>query len=293
MGLWRNLIARRVLLGSIVALALGIPWGLHWREQNQLRSALVRAVPDEVPSNPRLYEAALAAGRPAFAQACSGCHRGGEPDPARGIPDLRDADWLYGSGRVIEIENIVLYGIRAGNGKGRDLASMPAFATPRPYDKYKTDPLTPDEISDVTEFLYSLHHPNADAAGATRGRRIYAGQSRGLCWDCHSASAQGDPAIGAPNLIDVVWLYGDGSRQSIYKSVAYGRKGHCPAWIGKLPFQTIRAIALYTYSLSHPYRCAARNFPAGTRRRVPATFSSAARWKRQLREALLLLRRSR
>jgi cytochrome c oxidase cbb3-type subunit III len=253
MWLWRNLTARWVLLGCIVVLAPGIPWGLHWREQSQLRSALLRAVPDEVPSNPRLYEAALAAGRPAFARACSGCHRAGEPNPVRGIPDLRDADWLYGSGRVIEIEKIVLHGIRAGDSKGWDLASMPAFATPRPYEKYKTDPLTPDEISDVTEFLYSLRHPDADAAGAVRGRRVYGGQSRGLCWDCHSANAQGDPAIGAPNLTDAIWLYGNGTRQSIYKSVAHGRKGHCPAWIGKLPFETIRAIALYTYSLSHPY----------------------------------------
>jgi cytochrome c oxidase cbb3-type subunit 3 len=178
-----------------------------------------------------------------------------------GVPDLRDADWLYGSGRVIEIEKVVLYGIRAGNSKGWDLASMPAFATAKPYDKYKIDPLTPAEIDDVTEFLYSQRHSDADSAAAERGRHVYASLSRGLCWDCHAPDAKGDSAVGAPNLTDAVWLYGDGSRPSIRQSIGYGRKGHCPAWVGKLSFATIRAIALYTYSLSHPPPSRARGAP--------------------------------
>lgn len=241
------------LASAPLLLVLGVALALHWRAQSALHAALLRAVPDGIPSNARLNAWAMAAGRPAFLRYCASCHGArGEPDTLRGVPDLRDHDWLYGSGRVIEIEKIVMYGIRAGNSKGWDLASMPAFGTPNPYKKYKVEPLTPREIDDVTEFIYSLRHTAFDADAAGRGRSVYLSQSRALCWDCHSEDGQGDSAIGAPNLTDTMWLYGDGPRRSIHDSIAYGRKGRCPAWIGKLPLETIRALAVYTYSLSAP-----------------------------------------
>ena len=51
-------------------------------------------------------------------------------DPARGAPNLIDAEWIYGSGTVSEIEYTITYGIRAGNPKSRNLAFMPSFAHP-------------------------------------------------------------------------------------------------------------------------------------------------------------------
>jgi cytochrome c oxidase cbb3-type subunit 3 len=245
--------AWRIVASSALALVLGYALARHWHAQSKLRAALLTTLPDDIPSDPILYARANAVGRPAFLRYCSGCHGArGEPDTLRGVPDLRDHDWLYGSGRVIEIERVLLYGIRAGNAKGWDLASMPAFATANPYDKYKTESLPLGEIDDVSEFLYSLRHQGFDAEAAARGRRVYFNQSRALCWDCHSQQFEGDTAIGAPNLNDTIWLYGDGSRRSIRDSISYGRKGRCPAWIGKLSFGTIRALAVYTYSLSNP-----------------------------------------
>jgi cytochrome c oxidase cbb3-type subunit III len=261
MSLARPMTARWILFAVVAVLAVSTPVALHWRAQSLLRSTLLRAIPDEIPSRPALYEAAQTAGRPAFVRHCSECHGAGEPNPLNGVPDLRDADWLYGSGRAIEIERVVLYGIRAGNSKGWNLASMPAFATAKPYDKYKTEPLTPADIDDVTEFVYSHRHSDADSAKAERGRHLYANASRGLCWDCHAPDGKGDSAIGAPNLTDAVWLYGDGSRRSIRQSIGYGRKGRCPAWVGKLPFVTIRELALYAYSLSHSPSSHARDAP--------------------------------
>jgi len=253
--------ARWTLFALAVLAAVGAPVILHWHAQNVLRTALLRSIPDEIPSQPSLYEAALMSGKLTFVLHCSGCHGAGEPTPLNGVPDLRDDDWLYGGGRVIEIERVVLYGIRAGNSKGWDLASMPAFATAKPYDKYKTESLTPAEIDDVTEFVYSHSHSDADSAKAERGSQLYANTSRGLCWDCHAPDGKGDSAIGAPNLTDAVWLYGDGSRQSIRQSIGYGRKGSCPAWVGKLSFATIREVALYTYSLSHSVSSRSRDAP--------------------------------
>ena len=73
----------------------------------------------------------------AYAQHCASCHGAHlEGDRTRAVPNLADNDWLYGTGRVSEIEHVILYGIRSGNSKGWDLAQMPAFATAHPYKLY-------------------------------------------------------------------------------------------------------------------------------------------------------------
>ncbi|MGO9993782.1 MAG: c-type cytochrome [Steroidobacteraceae bacterium] len=239
-----------LLVASLVCATAGIAWS--WQHEHTIRSRLLTIVPDKIPLDGELYRQAIARGRPAFARHCASCHsEDGRPDTVRGVPDLRDHDWLYGSGRIDEIERVVLYGIRAGNSKGKNLASMPAFATPNPYRLYRIEPLTPQEIDDVTEYLYSLQHRNnADPARVARGKQVFEGQSRGLCWDCHGGHAEGDASIGAPRLDDPIWLYGQGSRDTIRRSISYGRDGRCPAWIGKLEPATIVALAVYTQSLS-------------------------------------------
>ena len=66
------------------------------------------------------------------------------------------------------------------------------------------------------------------------------------------ANARGNPAIGAPRLTDTIWLYGDGSRTAIRRSIAEGRAGSCPAWTAKLDAATIRSLAVWVHHLSAP-----------------------------------------
>ena len=80
---------------------------------------------------------------------------------------------------------------------------------------------------------------------------MYSGE--GGCYDCHSADGKGDAAIGAPNLADKVTLYGDGSREALFESIANGRQGVCPAFVNRLHPAAIREVALYVYLLSHPH----------------------------------------
>jgi cytochrome c oxidase cbb3-type subunit 3 len=68
--------------------------------------------------------------------------------------------------------------------------------------------------------------------------------------------AKGDSAIGAPNLTDRVTLYGDGSRESLSMSIAYGRHGMCPAWVTRIGPAGIREVAIFVYSLSHGHGAA-------------------------------------
>ena len=244
---WRFTAALALALAtSAIAAAI-----IHARAANALRTRLLMAIPDTVPADAALNAYAMSHGKAVFAQHCASCHgQRGQGDARRGVPNLGDHDWLYGSGRVVEIERVVLYGIRSGNSKGWKLASMPAYATTDPYKLYQLAPLKPQEISDVTDYLLSFQGRSTDTAAIERGTKVYRSPVRGLCWDCHGERAKGNPAIGAPNLTDDIWLYGDGSRGSIYNSVAYGHAGSCPAWISRLSPLTIRTVAVYVHNLS-------------------------------------------
>ena len=216
-----------------------------------VRSAVLRADPNDVPSHPRLMQVAAFVGAVVYREHCAACHGAAATgDRVRGIPDLTDDDWLYGSGRVSDIEQVIDFGIRAHNPRTHNLANMPAFAQALPSATEKNiPPLTPGDIRDVVEYLRYVQGKQAIAVAVPRGSSIYHG--RGGCYDCHSQDAAGDAAIGAPNLTDGIWLLGDGSRASLFASIARGYQGVCPAWRGKLSPSAVRDAALYVYSLSH------------------------------------------
>lgn len=215
-----------------------------------MNARLLRYEADKTPADVTLTNFAVAEAKPIYARQCASCH-GAEMkgDTRRGVPNLADNDWLYGTGRVAEIEKTILYGIRSKHPKAWNLAEMPGFAKPIPAATYKTVPLTPQEIRDIVEYLRLIEDKDSDPAAAARGVKLYG--DKGQCFDCHSTDGRGDEAIGAPNLTDTIWLYGDGSRASVTNSVSHGHHGVCPAWIYKLAPAQIRALAVYIYTASH------------------------------------------
>jgi cytochrome c oxidase cbb3-type subunit 3 len=231
-----------------VLLVLAIAWVLVAHD-GVVRARFLVASADTIPADPELMRFAMSRGPSAYAEHCARCHGAHlEGDPKWGVPNLADSEWLYGTGRVTEIERVVLYGIRSGNSKGWDLAHMPAFATLHPYNLYAIPPLKPHAIADVTTYVLSFQHPQSDAAAVERGNRIFHDPSGGNCVDCHGPDGKGDSAIGAPDLTDAIWLTGDGSRQSIEYTIAHGMAGHCPSWVTQLSPVTIRAIAVYVHA---------------------------------------------
>ena len=227
--------------------------GFYWLSHSARLAALMRADPDAIPGDTDLASFAIAYARPAYAQHCASCHGAAlQGDRTRGIPALVAHQWLYGEGRVAEIERTILHGIRAGNTKTRHLADMPGFAHAVPYPGYALDPLEPGDIRDVIEYLLSAADKPAEAGAAERGAQIFA--KKGQCFDCHERDARGDAAIGAPSLVGSEWLYGTGTREDLYDSIAGGRQGSCPAWAGRLSPVTIRALAVLVYAASHELR---------------------------------------
>lgn len=67
------------------------------------------------------------------------------------------------------------------------------------------------------------------------------------CAVCHGSDARG--AKGFPNLTDEDWLWG-GSPETIYETIANGRKGAMPAWKAMLGQQGVEETAAYVLKLS-------------------------------------------
>ena len=247
--------SRKVLAGlAILALVLVVAGVAQWRQAART-GRLLRDWADTVPAQPDLVRLATARAMPVFAAQCATCHGANmKGDRVRGVPDLTDADWLFGTGEVSEIEQTILYGIRSGHHRTHSLADMPAFGEAKPYWRYDLPTLTDAEIADVTQYILLAGHRLADAAAAARGMAIYNGRAQ--CYDCHTSDARGDTYVGAANLTDSVWLYGDGSAAAIARSIEGGHAGICPAWVGRLSPTDIRALAVLIHDVSHAQRLA-------------------------------------
>jgi cytochrome c oxidase cbb3-type subunit 3 len=218
---------------------------------SNIEGRLLRADPNTIPDNPALMQFARERGQSLFEIHCAACHGGqGEADPARGVPSLADRDWLYGTGLVSDIEQVIKFGIRSYHPRAWNLAIMPAYAGAHPSVRdTNIKPLSPANIRDLVDFLQQQQGRKADPAAAARGAQLFTGSAG--CYDCHAVDAKGDPAIGAPNLTNPNSLYGSG-RDSLAMSISYGRHGLCPAWVGRIPAAAIRETSVYVYSLSHP-----------------------------------------
>ena len=170
---------------------------------------------------------ALRTGERLFANYCTVCH-GSDARGARGYPNLRDQDWLYG-GEPDQIKASIM------NGR---IGVMPAWEAV----------LGAEGILDVSGYVVSLsgrdHEPGAVASGKVHFDTI--------CAACHQADGTGNHALGAPNLTDRIWLYG-GSGKSIIESIKQGRTGNMPAHKEFLGEDRIHLLAAYIYSLSQDF----------------------------------------
>lgn len=163
-------------------------------------------------------------GRELFMNHCAGCH-GADARGAIGFPDLADRDWLYGGAPEAIVASIT---------EGR-AGQMPYFNAM----------LKPEVVADLVRTLRQWSDPALPPAVRERGARQFAA----TCAVCHGAEARGNPAMGAPDLTDAVWLHGS-SYEQVRQSVLFGRKGNMPAHRELLTPEEIRVVAGYVYGLA-------------------------------------------
>jgi cytochrome c oxidase cbb3-type subunit 3 len=73
-----------------------------------------------------------------------------------------------------------------------------------------------------------------------------AGKARyeAMCVACHGVDGRGNPALGAPDLTDKIWLYG-GDFNRVAETIRDGRNGVMPAWVKRLNEDELRVIAAW------------------------------------------------
>lgn len=92
--------------------------------------------------------------------------------------------------------------------------------------------------------LYTVEQLSHDKDALHMGRRLFGDN----CEACHGRSAKGNALIGAPNLTDKSWLYGD-TGKDITTSIHNGRSGVMPAWKA-LGEDNVNNLVQYVLSLS-------------------------------------------
>ena len=232
----------RWIAGVLAAAALVAAfWAVQQIRRSDLKAQLIVAPTWTVARNPMLVRFASEQAKPLFAAHCASCHGADmKGDRTAGGPNLVDEVWLYGTGTVFEIERTILFGIRSGNARSRKLTEMTAFG--------QRGLLSDPEIRNVVQFVLQLSRQPLQAEAAREGAKVFA--DKGQCFDCHGRDARGNSDYGAPDLTLNNWVYG-GDPQTLYKTVYFGRRGVCPAWLGPLDLEQIRALAVYIYTASH------------------------------------------
>ncbi len=183
-----------------------------------------------LPADEDLHRFAISAGESVFRNNCSQCHgAGGGGVQANGYPSLVDDDWLWG-GTLEDIALTVRHGIRNEDDPDARWSEMPAFG----------EILEDEDIAKLTAHVRSLSGlGEGDADGAVLFDEN--------CSSCHGVDGMGDRFLGAPNLTDVIWLYG-GSEDAVYESISQARFGVMPPWGERLGEAQVRAVSAYVHS---------------------------------------------
>jgi cytochrome c oxidase cbb3-type subunit III len=174
---------------------------------------------------------AHAMGERLFLNNCAQCH-GSDAGGAKSIPNLRDADWLYGG----EPETI-----KASITDGRNGIMPPFGAT-----------LSGEDIKNLSHYVRSLSGQSVDNLRAQLGKPLFLQN----CVACHGNDGRGNQQIGAPNLTDQIWLYG-GTEATIIETITKGRGTassvtRMPAHKDLLDEGKIQLLTAYVWSLSQP-----------------------------------------
>jgi cytochrome c oxidase cbb3-type subunit 3 len=100
-------------------------------------------------------------------------------------------------------------------------------------------------VTNATAYILSINGRDADTTQVAAGEQVF----QTYCVACHGADATGNPAMGAPNLKNGIWLYG-GSAEQIGHSIRAGRNGQMPAHADALTEDKIHILTAYVYGLS-------------------------------------------
>ena len=213
---------------------------LHWTSQGQFEAEQARArtamepvyakftamTAEQLAKDPQ----AMGIGQRLFLNNCAQCH-GSDARGSKGFPNLADNDWL-GAGTPEYIEKTIAEG-RTG--------TMPPMAAAVG---------TADDVKNLAHYVLSLSGSAHNDIAAGLGKPKFT-----VCAACHGADGKGNPALGAPNLTDKIWLHGWGEA-AITSMINAGKTNVMPAQGRLLTPAQIHVLGAYVWSLSQAARVA-------------------------------------
>ena len=170
-------------------------------------------------------------GQRLFLNNCSQCH-GSDGRGSKGFPNLADSDWL-GPNTLEAVKKTIV--------EGRNGVMPPMAAAVG----------TSEDVRNVAHYVMSLSGSAHNPLYAQLGKPKFT-----ACAACHGVGGKGNPALGAPNLSDKVWLHGWGEA-AIVAMVNSGKHNVMPAHGERLTPEQIRVLAAYVWSLSQSQDVAA------------------------------------
>ena len=183
---------------------------------------------DQLAKDPK----ALALGQSIFNNTCATCH-GSTGQGAIGYPNLSDDIWHWGGTPDLVLQTVL---------DGRE-GVMPEWGTAL------TNMGGANAVDYVIAYVNVLNNPEEGMKNnfmAAQGKPLY----DGLCVACHGVDGKGNQELGAPDLTDGYWLYGN-SKESMRTTITQGRHGVMPAHRELLGETRARLVASYVWSLSH------------------------------------------
>ena len=184
--------------------------------------------PEQLAADPK----AMAIGERLFMNNCAQCH-GSDARGSKGFPNLTDNDWL-GGGTPEIIETTITQG-RTGN--------MPPMVAALGGS---------EDVTNVAQYVLSLSGGPHDSVKAALGKAKF-----GVCAACHGPDGKGNPAVGAPNLTDDIWLHGFGEA-AIVAMINNGKVNPMPAQADKLTEAQVNVLTAYVWGLSNKATVAAK-----------------------------------
>ncbi len=168
----------------------------------------------------RTHEDAMQLAANLFDNNCANCHGRTAQGQANLFPNLADYAWQWG-GDAEQIRHTIaqgriaiMPGWQAALGGADNVAKMATFVR-----NFTTNQTAPEHAATAQQYQQ-------------------------FCAACHAANGAGNPLLGAPNLTDDAWLYGN-TIAAITHSIGAGRNGVMPAQNGRLTELQIKLLTAW------------------------------------------------
>jgi cytochrome c oxidase cbb3-type subunit 3 len=189
---------------------------------------------EEIRTTDNLFRFSVAGGQSMFKVYCTQCHGSGAQG-APGYPNLNDDDWLWG-GNLESIYTSIKHGIRNDEDDDARTSEMPGFGA--------DELLEGDVIKAIANQVLKMAGLEHNEQAALNGVEPFSEN----CADCHGEEGKGDTELGAPNLTDAIWFYGN-KPDEIISQISAPRHGVMPAWGERLGEASVKQLAVYIHSL--------------------------------------------